>query len=162
AQHILPCIELSEKLTNISNISNTPKTLNILNTSRITRSSTINIGLDKRVAKGVGIENCLDLFDDGDALSNLKGCLLNDNEILVNDFTSENEIVNSNCKRKVNKINDIENEDMNMQKRNRFASTISNIYDVQTQMIVIIQDIQKKVNEMYTDWKVIGFDSSKM
>ncbi|CAG8764087.1 8262_t:CDS:2, partial [Funneliformis caledonium] len=80
------------ELTNISNVLSISKTLNTPNTLRITRSSTINIGLDKRIAKG-------------------------------------------------------------------FASIISNIYDVQTQMIVMIQDIQKKINEMYIDWKVIRFGS---
>ena len=120
----MPHIELSEEPTNISNVSSTLKTLNTPNTSRITRSSTINIGLDKRVTKGVGIENRLDLFDDGDALSNLEGHLLNDDEILVDDFTSENEMANSNCKRKINEINDIENEDIDMQKRNRKLSSL--------------------------------------
>ncbi|CAG8697619.1 12596_t:CDS:2 [Funneliformis caledonium] len=140
-----------KELTNISNVLSTPKILNTPNTSRITRSSTINIGLDKRVAKDVGIKNRIDLFDVSNALSNLKGYLLNDDEILVDDFTSENEMANSNYKRKVNEINDIENKDMDMQKRNRIALTISNIYDMQTQMIVMIQDIQKKINEMYTN-----------
>ncbi|CAG8777348.1 5627_t:CDS:2, partial [Funneliformis caledonium] len=47
----------------------------------------------------------------------------------------------------------MENEDMDTQKRIRFASTISSMYDVQTQMIVMIQDIQKKIG------KSLGFDS---
>ncbi|CAG8747574.1 17188_t:CDS:1, partial [Funneliformis caledonium] len=118
AQHILPHIELSKRPTNISNVLSTLKILNTLNISRITKSSTINIGLDKRITKDVNIENCLDLFDDGDALSNLEGYLPNNDEILVDDFTLENEMANSNCKRKVNEINDIENEDIDMQKRN--------------------------------------------
>ncbi|CAG8777350.1 5628_t:CDS:1, partial [Funneliformis caledonium] len=54
--------------------------------------------LDKRVAKSVGIESRLDMFDDGDALSDLEGHLPDDNEILVDDFTSENEMAISNCK----------------------------------------------------------------
>src|SRR5688572_29515719 len=92
AQHVLPHIELSEEPKNVSNVSSTPKTMNIPNTSRVTRSSTINIGLDKRVAKSVGIESRLDMFDDGDALPDLEGHLPNDDEILVDDFTLENEM----------------------------------------------------------------------
>ncbi|CAG8614200.1 2097_t:CDS:2 [Funneliformis caledonium] len=120
--------------------------MNNPNILRVTRSSTINIGLDKRVAKSVGIESRLDMFDDSDTLPDLEGHLSNDNEILVDDFISENKMVISNCKRKVNDINDMENEDMDMQKRIH-----NSMYDVQTQMIVMIQNIQKKVNEMYTD-----------
>ena len=119
AQHVLPHIELSEEPKNVSNVSSTPKTMNIPNTSRVTRSSTINIGLDKRVAKSVGIESRLDMFDDGDALPDLEGHLPNDDEILVDDFISENKMAISNCKRKVNDINDMENEDMDTQKRIR-------------------------------------------
>ena len=33
--------------------------------------------------------------------------------------------------------------------------------NVQNQMFTIIQDIQRKVNEMYVDWKAAGFGGSQ-
>lgn len=128
ARHILPHINLSEEPTNISNTSSIPNTLNTLNapsTSRTTRSSTINIGSDKWVAKSVDIESRLDIFDDDDDTSpDPEDHLPNDDENLVDDFTLENEMTISNCKRKVNDGNDMENEDINMQKKIRKLSLL--------------------------------------
>ena len=41
-----------------------------------------------------------------------------------------------------------------------YTSTIDNMQNMQNQMFTILQDVQKKVNEMYIDWKATGFGSS--
>ena len=41
-----------------------------------------------------------------------------------------------------------------------FESTINDMQIVQNQMLTIIQDIQKNINEMYLDWKSTGGFSS--
>nr|CAG8490060.1 5651_t:CDS:2 [Entrophospora candida] len=38
---------------------------------------------------------------------------------------------------------------------------ISDMQNVQNQMFMIIQDMQRKVNEIYLDWKAAGFGSSQ-
>ncbi|CAG8849049.1 13106_t:CDS:2, partial [Racocetra persica] len=38
-----------------------------------------------------------------------------------------------------------------------FSLTIGSIHGVQLQMVPMIQDIQKKLDEMYSDWKAVGF-----
>ncbi|KAF0537231.1 hypothetical protein F8M41_008645 [Gigaspora margarita] len=143
AKHTLPSIDLLEEQTEVLSTSSTQSA----------SSGSTQIGSDMRPAKNVVTESNLDMFDDN-VLPNPES---SDNEDL-NDDISENETDHSNLKRKDNK--NANDDDTNMQKRIRYSSTIKSIQEVQLQMVTVIQDIHKKLDEMYSDWKAVGFGSN--
>ncbi|KAF0545527.1 hypothetical protein F8M41_002238 [Gigaspora margarita] len=95
-------------------------------------------------------------FDDNYSIPEPEAHLPSDDDYLSdNDFASENEVAtHSKHKRKNDKV---ANEDTNMQKRIRFATTIRNMHEIQLQMVAKIYDMQKKIDAMYADWKSVGF-----
>ncbi|KAF0496484.1 hypothetical protein F8M41_020966 [Gigaspora margarita] len=143
AKHTLPSIDLLEEQTEVLSTSSTQSA----------SSSSTQIGSDMCPAKNVVTESNLDMFDDN-VLPNPES---SDYEDLNYDI-SENETDHSNLKRKDNE--NANDDDTNMQKRIRYSSMIKSIQEVQLQMVTVIQDIHRKLDEIYSDWKDVGFGSN--
>ncbi|CAG8816252.1 20272_t:CDS:2, partial [Cetraspora pellucida] len=143
AQHTLPSIELAEKQTNTPSISSSSS---VLSTSSI--SSSIQMRSNILTTKHVVIESCLDRSDDNDGdLYDPNISSDNENPMSpINDDILENELTHLNFKRK-NK--ETINENANLQKKIRLASTITSIHDMQLQIFTIIQEMQTKINKLY-------------